>query len=104
MTNETKPRKQLFTYERDASRLELFIRIAYTIAIIIVLAVYQFLAMICVIVQWFVILVLGHRNEGLSNFVKGYLEYYVHVLSYTSVMTDRRPGIMPRQVKIFEEE
>jgi len=104
MTDDTLPKKQLFSYERDASRLELFIRIVYSIAIMIVVAVYQILAMICLIVQWFVILIVGHRNESLSNFIKGYVEYRVHVLSYTSLMTDRRPGIMPRPVKIFEEE
>ena len=55
------------------------------------------------IIQWFVILFLGRRNEGLSDFIRGYLEYHVHVLSYTSWMTDKRPGIMPKSVKIFEE-
>ncbi len=96
--------KQLFVYEHDAKRLELLIRIFYSIAIGIVLIVYGFIAGILMIIQWFVILFLGRRNQGLSEYIKGYLEYYVHVLSYTSWMTDTRPGIMPRPVKIFEEE
>jgi hypothetical protein len=96
---------QLFTYEHDAGRLELFIRIVYGwIAIAIVLMVYGFIAEICVIIQWFVILILGRRSEGLSNFVKGYLEYLVHVYGYYFVMTDTRPGIMPKPVKIYEQE
>lgn len=96
--------KQLFVYERDASRLELFIRIVYSIAIGIVLAVYGIIAEICLFIQWFAILMFGRRNEGLSSFVKGYLEYMVHVAGYVYWMTDKRPGVMPKTVKIFEKE
>jgi hypothetical protein len=49
------------------------------------------------------ILVLGRRHEGLSNVAKGYLEYLVHVMGYTYIMTDKRPDILPVAVKIFEE-
>ncbi len=96
---------RLFAYEHDAGRLELFVRIVYAwIAIGIVLTVYGFIAEICVLIQWFVILILGHRSEGLSNFVKGYLEYLVHIAGYYYVITDRRPGIMPKPVAIYERE
>ncbi len=104
MNEESVEMKQLFVYERSASRLELFIRILYWIAIGVVLFVYEFFAGICMIIQWFVILILGRRSEGLSNFIKGYFEYVVHVMNYVYFMTDRRPGIMPRSVKIFEKE
>jgi hypothetical protein len=97
--------KQLFVYEHDASRLELFVRIVYAwICIGVVLVVYGFLAGICMLIQWFVILILGRRHEGLSNFIKGYLEYYVHVLSYYYFMTDDRPGILPTPVNIHEKK
>jgi hypothetical protein len=93
--------KQLFVFERPARRLELLVRIFYSIAIAIVMFVYGLIAGILMIIQWFVILILGRRSEGLSDFIRGYLEYHVHVLSYTSWMTDERPGIMPKSVKIF---
>ena len=96
--------KQLFTFEQNARRLELLIRIAYWIIIGIVLWVYGILAFICLFIQWFYILILGRRNEGLSNFARGYLEYLVHVMNYTYLMTDKRPDILPVPVKIFEEE
>jgi amino acid permease len=96
--------EQLFVFEREGRRLELLVRIFYSIAIAIVLWVYGLIAGICLIIQWFVILILGRRNEDLSNFIRGYLEFYVHVLSYVYWMTDRRPGIMPRTVRIFEGE
>ncbi len=104
MNEESGEIKQLFIYEEHAGRLELLIRILYWIAIGIVLLVYRFIAVICLIIQWFVILILGHRNEGLSNFIKGYLEYVVHVTPYVYFMTDRRPGIMPKPVRIYEKE
>jgi hypothetical protein len=96
--------KQLFKFEQNARRLELLIRIAYWIIIGIVLWVYGVLAFICLFIQWFYILILGRRNEGLSNFARGYLEYLVHVMNYTYLMTDKRPDILPVPVKIFEEE
>ena len=104
MNEEPGEMKQLFVYERNASRLELFIRILYWIAIGIVLFVYRFLAGICMIIQWFVILILGRRSEGLSNFIKGYFEYVVHVMNYIYFMTDKRPAVLPKYVKIFEKE
>ena len=95
---------QLFVYEHDAKRLELFIRIVYSFVIALVLIVYGFIAEICMLIQWFVILILGRRSEGLSNFIKGYLEYYVHVMNYIYWMTDDRPGILPTPVKIYEKK
>jgi hypothetical protein len=103
MTEGTPAHNQLFTYEHDAGRIELLIRIVYWIAIGIVAMVYGILATICLIIQWFYILIFGRRHESLSNFAKGYLEYIVHVMPYTYIMTDKRPGIMPVPVKIFEE-
>ena len=96
--------KQLFVYEHDAKRLELLIRIVYAFVILVVLVVYGVIAEICMFIQWFVILILGRRSEGLSNFIKGYLEYWVHVVGYVYWMTDDRPGIMPTPVEIYEKK
>ena len=104
MDETTGQMKQLFVFEHKARRLELLIRIFYSIAIAIVMFVYGLIAGILMFIQWFVILILGRRSEGLSDFIKGYLEYHVHVLSYTSWMTDERPGILPKSVTIFSAE
>ena len=101
MCNNAK--KQLFVYEHDAGRLELLVRILYWILIGIVLWVYGIIAGICLIIQWFHILILGSRNDVLSDFARGYLEYRVHVMGYVYIMTDNRPDIMPVTIKIFEE-
>jgi hypothetical protein len=103
MTETPSSPKQLFTFENNADRLELLIRIFYWILIGIVAAVYGIIATICLFIQWFHILLLGQRNEVLSDFAKGYLEYMVHVMGYTYIMTDKRPDILPVAVKIFEE-
>jgi hypothetical protein len=104
MTDGTPPTPaRLFTYEHDASRLELLIRIVYWILIAIVAWIYGIIAVICLIIQWFCILILGRRSEGLSNFAKGYLEYLVHVMSYVYIMSDKRPDILPVAVKVYEE-
>jgi hypothetical protein len=103
MTEGTTTQKQLFVYEHDAGRLELLIRIVYWILIGIVAWVYGIIAFICLFIQWFHILILGSRNEALSNIAKGYLEYLVHVMNYVYIMTDNRPDILPVSVKIVEE-
>ena len=103
MSESTDTKKQLFTFEHDAGRLELLIRIIYWILIGIVLWVYGIITFICLFIQWFHILILGSRNEWLSNVAKGYLEYLVGVMSYTYIMTDTRPEIFPVAVKIFKE-
>ena len=96
--------KQLFSYEEEAGRIELFIRIIYSMIIGIVLSIYGIIAGIGMVLQFFVILIMGRRSQTLSDVIRGYLEYYVHVLPYTSFMTDERPGIFPKTVGIFEEE
>lgn len=102
-TPKNPPLNQLFVYERPARRWELLVRIVYWILIGIVLWVYGLIASILAFLQWFVILILGRRSEGLSDFIRGYLEYYVHVTPYIWFMTDRRPGILPVRVRIYEE-
>jgi hypothetical protein len=94
---------QLFVFEQPARRVELLVRILYWILIGIVLWVYGLIAGICLVIQWFVILILGRRNQDLSDFARGYLEYMVHVAPYIYIMTDRRPDVFPVKVRIYEE-
>ncbi len=93
---------QLFEYKKKASRIELFIRIVYAIPVGIILILYGILAGIVLILQWLRILLSGERNESFNNIIKGYLEYYVHLISYFSIITDERPGLNPIKVKIYE--
>jgi hypothetical protein len=92
---------QIFVYEHDASRIELLVRIVYWIAIGLVSMVYGILAMICLFIQWFFILIFGRRQQSLSDFAKGYFEYTVSRMPYIYFMTDVRPKILPDTVKIY---
>jgi hypothetical protein len=93
--------EQVFVYERPARRLELLIRIGYWIVIGIVAWVYGILAMICLFIQWFFILIMGRRQQGLSDFARGYFEYIVSRMPYMYFMTDKRPAVFPDSVGIF---
>jgi Zn-dependent protease with chaperone function len=93
--------EQVFIFEHDARRLELLIRIGYWIAIGIVGWVYGILAFICLFIQWFFILIMGRRQQGLSDFARGYFEYIVSRMPYMYFMTDKRPGVLPDTVEIF---
>jgi hypothetical protein len=103
ITKGTSAPQQLFVFEHDAGCLELLIRILYWILIGIVMWVYGIIAGICILIQWFYILILGCRNEALSNIARRYLEYVIHVMSYSYFMTDKRPDVMPVSVKVYEE-
>lgn len=92
----------LFKYDKTASRIELFVRIFYAIPIVIILFFYSIITGILTAIQWIIILILGKRSEGLNEFIKGYLDYNVHLISYFSLMTDKRPGITPKKVEIYE--
>src|SRR5208337_4085730 len=76
----------------------------YWILIGIVVWVYGIITFICLFIQWFHILILGKRHEGLSNFAKGYLEYLVHVMNYVYIINDKHPNILPVPVRVYEEE
>ncbi|NYT07146.1 MAG: DUF4389 domain-containing protein [Methanomicrobiales archaeon] len=94
---------RIFVYEREASRLELFVRIVYWIAIGIVAWIYGLLAMICLFLQWFFILILGRRQQGLSDFAQGFFEYNVSRMPYMYFMTDVRPRILPDTARIYKD-
>jgi Zn-dependent protease with chaperone function len=93
--------EQIFTYEHDARRLELLIRIGYWIAIGIVAWVYGILAFICLFIQWFFILIMGRRQQGLSEFARGYFEYIVSRMPYMYFMTDKRPSVLPDTAEVY---
>jgi hypothetical protein len=63
--------KQIFAYEEQAGRIELFIRIVYSFVVGIVLMIYGFIAGICMLIQFLVILILGRRSRSLSDFYPG---------------------------------
>ncbi|MDR2967793.1 MAG: DUF4389 domain-containing protein [Methanobacteriaceae archaeon] len=91
-------------FEREADRLEVFIiRPLFSIVIGIVVAIYGIIAEICLIIQWFVVLISGERNEGLNNHIKNYVEYLLQIYPYVCNLTDERPELSHQKMKMYIE-
>ena len=91
----------IFVYEHNARRLELIVRIGYWIGMGIVTRIYSILAIICQVIHWFFILIMGRRQQGLSDFAGGYFECIVSRIPRINFMTDTRPDVVPGPVRIF---
>lgn len=96
-------------YEKDASRLELFLRIPYGIAIYIFLIIIGIAlwfggiaAMVLTFVNCWYILILGKRWKFANKWVSKYINFslgrvyydyvYNKVVPYFMLLTDERPG------------
>ncbi len=76
-------------------RLELLVRIFYSIPLAIVFAILRFLAFFARIVNWLSILVRGLRSVSMSGFLTTYFDYAYKFNAYASGVTDERPPILP---------
>ena len=95
--------EEFFKFEQEASRLELFVRIIYSIIIGIILGIYSIVAGICQVLQWILILITGKRVEGLNNVIQGYVQYTIQVVRYITLLSDERPGLTPEKIKVYVE-
>lgn len=82
-------------FEEKAGRLELFIRWLWAIPTYVVLVLLVILAYIAMLVQFFHILLLGKRNNTLTDWTKMYLAYQIKFMSYFLMLTDERNPIFP---------
>ncbi|MDR2623640.1 MAG: DUF4389 domain-containing protein [Methanobrevibacter sp.] len=96
--------EEYLVYEEKASRVELFIRIVYSLILGIILSLYGLVANIVICIQWILILILGKRVESLNNFVVGYSKYTIKVLGYCLLVTDERPSLSFDSFKVFLEK
>lgn len=78
-------------YVRKSSRMELLVRIVYSIILSIILGVWSFFAGILAFVQWLVILVTGERDKWLHDKVDGYVQFWFKSNAYLMLLTDERP-------------
>jgi len=95
--------REYLNFEEDASRLELIIRIFYSIPIGIIAYLFAFITNIVLFLQWFCILFTGGRSEGLNNLIRSFVGYIIQVISYVSLITDERPGILPEGINVSVE-
>lgn len=78
-----------------ASRLELLVRIVWFIVSSIVFWFFSIVAIVCVIIHWFYILVKGKRHKGLNNLIGSYVTYRAEMLAYGLMVTEERNPIFP---------
>lgn len=78
-----------------ASRLELFIRIVWTILCSIVLGIVGIFAIIAMVLQWFHILILGKRQMQLNKFATNWMVALANLTFYKNLSTDERPPLVP---------
>ena len=97
-------------YQEDRNRLTVAFRIILAIPHLIVAQLWGYVAEILGVVQWFIILFTGKRNEGIWNFQRSWLEYYARVTGYTNLLFDTYPafgtdpGAVPVRTAISFEE
>jgi Domain of unknown function (DUF4389) len=98
------------TYEEQRNRLTVAFRFILAIPHLIVSQVWGYLAQIVGVIQWFIIVFTGKRNQGLWNLQQSWLGYYSRVIGYMSLLYDpypafgTDPGNAPVRTEISYEE
>jgi hypothetical protein len=67
-------------------------RLIWAIPHLIIAQVWGYLANILGVIQWFVILFTGKRNEGMWKLQQSYVYYYCRVIGYVSLLFDQYPA------------
>ncbi len=80
------------TYQESRNRLTVAFRVILAIPHLVVSTVWGYFAEILSLIQWFIILFTGKRNEGIWNLQNAYLGYYGRVMGYISLLFDEYPG------------
>ena len=98
------------TYQEERNRLTVAFRIILAIPHLIVSEVWGYLAQVLGVIQWFIIVFTGKRNEGIWNLQQSWFGYYSRVVGYTSLLYDQYPafgtdsGTVPVRTAISFEE
>jgi hypothetical protein len=98
------------TYQEQRNRLTTAFRFILAIPHLIVSQVWGYLAQIVGVIQWFIIVFTGKRNQGLWNLQQSWLGYYSRVVGYLSLLYDpypafgTDPGNAPVRTEISYEE
>ena len=83
------------TYTEPRSRLSVFFRAVLHVPHYVIEYAWRVLAQVLGVVQWFVILFTGRRNEGIWKLQRAYLGYAARVWAYYGLSFDKWPNIGP---------
>jgi Domain of unknown function (DUF4389) len=85
----------IFTYDVEYSesrnRLTVAFRLILAIPHLLIAGVWRYLVEILAVVQWFIVLFTGKRNEGIWNLQHSWLAYYSRVIGYVDLLFDPYP-------------
>lgn len=79
-------------YNEPRNRLTTAFRIILAIPHLICVALWGYAVELAAVVQWFIVLFTGQRNEGIWRFTRGYLSYSSRANGYLSLHFDEYPG------------
>jgi len=97
-------------YEEPRNRLTVAFRLLLAIPHLIVAGVWRYVIQALAVVQWFIVLFTGSRNEGIWNIQQGWMGYYARVLGYVDMLYDEypafcmEPGNVPVESSITYED
>jgi len=80
-----------FDFEADANRLSNFFRFLWLIPTLIVAILVMVVAIPCVVLSWFAILLTGKHPRGLFDFLAKTHAFMVHIQACAFLMSDERP-------------
>ena len=79
-------------YSDHRKRLTVLFRMLLAIPLNIVLQLWGIAAMLATILHWFIQVITGKRNAGISKFVTGYAGSAARTMTYIGLMYDEYPG------------
>lgn len=79
-------------YVERRNRLTTAFRLILAIPHLIVSQAWGYVVQILAVIQWFIILFTGKRNEGIWRFQENWLGYYGRVTGYTWLLYDQYPA------------
>jgi hypothetical protein len=97
-------------YDEQRSRLTNAFRMILAIPHLIVVGVWGYFAQILALIQWFIVLFTGQRNQAMWDLQYAYLGYYGRVYGYADLMFDPYPpfgteqGATPAVLSVRYEE
>lgn len=99
-----------FTRPQERNRLTVGLRIFVAIPHLIVAQVWGYLAQVLAVVQWFIVLFTGKRNQGIFDLQRSWLQYYARAIAYVWLLHDVFPpfgtdaGTVPVRSELTLEE
>jgi len=90
------------TYEEERNRMTVAFRFLLAIPHLFIAQAWGYLVRILAVVQWFIVLFTGSRNEGIWNMQQSWIGYYGRVLGYSNILYDEYPafGTEPGNVPV----